>query len=157
MRGDGASEVEEYGVNSFVYKARRPFHPKRFFDRLHGDWTGVLRSKGFFWLASRLDKVGIWSQAGRMARLEAGGYWWASVPKEQWPNDPLFEKAISKHWHPEVGDCRQELVFIGINMDELSIYDSLQDCLLTDDEMSRGPGSWSYFPDPFPSWNASQH
>ena len=85
LRGDGASEVEEYGVNSFVYRARRPFHPQRFYDRLGQDWSGVLRSKGFFWLASRLDKIGVWSQAGRVARLDFGGFWWAAIPKTHWP------------------------------------------------------------------------
>ena len=76
LREDGASEVEEYGVSSFVYRARRPFHPQRFFDRLNDQWNGVLRSKGFFWLASKIDKIGVWSQAGRTARLisaDSGG------------------------------------------------------------------------------------
>ncbi|MBM4075759.1 MAG: GTP-binding protein, partial [Planctomycetes bacterium] len=73
LRGDGASEIEEYGVKSFVYRARRPFHPDRLFRQLSQDWTGVLRSKGFFWLATRLDKIGVWSQAGRVARLDVAG------------------------------------------------------------------------------------
>ena len=73
LRDDGASEIEEYGVASFVYRSRRPFHPRRFYDLLNQDWKGVLRSKGFFWLASRLDKIGVWSQAGRVARLDFGG------------------------------------------------------------------------------------
>ncbi|CAL1125003.1 unnamed protein product [Cladocopium goreaui] len=138
LRGDGASEVEEYGVNSFVYRSRRPFHPQRFYERLNRDWNGVLRSKGFFWLASRLDKIGVWSQAGRVARLDFGGFWWAAVPREHWPKVDTFQSDLERKWHPEVGDCRQELVFIGIGMDEIAIYDSLQKCLLTDAEMSQG-------------------
>ncbi|MEM9586901.1 MAG: GTP-binding protein [Planctomycetota bacterium] len=153
LRGDGASEVEEYGVNSFVYRSRRPFHPQRFFDRLSHDWNGVLRSKGFFWLANRLDKIGVWSQAGRVARLDFGGFWWAAVPKEHWPEAESFQADLEKKWHDEVGDCRQELVFIGIGMDELDLYDSLQSCLLTDQEMTLGPEAWSRFDDPFPAWN----
>ncbi len=74
LRNEGASEVEEYGVNSFVYRARRPFHPQRLYDLLSQDWTGVLRSKGFFWLATRLEKIGVWSQAGCTARLDFGGF-----------------------------------------------------------------------------------
>ncbi|MDA7980351.1 MAG: GTP-binding protein [Pirellulales bacterium] len=153
LRGDGASEVERYGVSSFVYRARRPFHPQRFYDRLNQDWDGVLRSKGFFWLCSRLDKIGVWSQAGRVARLDFGGFWWAAVPREHWPESPDFQTELEKKWHPEVGDCRQELVFIGIGMDEIGTYDSLQECLLTDEECSAGIEAWKHFQDPFPRWN----
>ncbi len=153
LRGDGASEVEEYGVNSFVYRSRRPFHPQRFFDRLSQDWNGVLRSKGFFWLASRLDKIGVWSQAGRVARLDFGGFWWAAVPKSHWPELESVRAEINKRWNDEVGDCRQELVFIGIGMDEVDLYDSLQACLLTDEEMSLGIDAWLELDDPFPQWN----
>lgn len=155
LRGDGASEVEEYGVNSFVYRSRRPFHPQRFYDRLSRDWNGVLRSKGFFWLASRLDKIGVWSQAGRVARLDFGGFWWAAVPRERWPESATFQADLERKWHPEVGDCRQELVFIGIGMDEIAIYDSLQECLLTEEEYSQGFGAWLQMADPFPKWNLS--
>ena len=156
LRGDGASEEEEYGVNSFVYRARRPFHPQRFYDRLNRDWEGVLRSKGFFWLASRLDKIGVWSQAGRVARLDFGGFWWTAVPREHWPDSPTFQTELERKWHPEVGDCRQELVFIGISMDELGIHDSLQECLLTDREFSAGIEAWKRFQDPFPRWNLNR-
>ena len=155
LRGDGASEVEEYGVNSFVYRARRPFHPQRFHDRLSQDWNGVLRSKGFFWLASRLDKIGVWSQAGRVARLDFGGFWWAAIPKSHWPDVDAIRAEIEQRWQPDVGDCRQEMVFIGIGMDEIAIYDSLQECLLTDEEFELGIDHWLELPDPFPKWNLS--
>jgi len=155
LRDDGASEVEEYGVSSFVYRARRPFHPQRFYERINQDWNGVLRSKGFFWLASRLDKIGVWSQAGRIARLDFGGFWWAAVPQDHWPESADFQKELEAKWHAEVGDCRQELVFIGIGMDEIAIYDSLQECLLTDEEFSEGIDVWKSFHDPFPQWNVS--
>lgn len=155
LRGEGASEVEEYGVHSFVYRARRPFHPQRFYDRLSQDWHGILRSKGFFWLASRLDKIGVWSQAGKVARLDFGGFWWAAVPRDYWPQVPQLRQQIDRFWNSDVGDCRQELVFIGIEMDEVEIYDSLQSCLLTDQELSLGPTVWAELEDPFPKWNRS--
>ncbi|MEE2642617.1 MAG: GTP-binding protein [Planctomycetota bacterium] len=153
LRGDGASEVEEYGVSSFVYRSRRPFHPRRLFDRLNREWKGVLRSKGFFWLASRLDKIGIWSQAGRVARLDCGGFWWAAVPREHWPESASFQEELDKKWNPEVGDCRQEMVFIGIGMDEIALFDSLEECLLTDEEVITGIEAWQEFDDPFPVWD----
>ena len=138
-----------------MYRARRPFHPQRFFERLNQDWNGVLRSKGFFWLASRLDKIGVWSQAGRIARLDFGGFWWAAVPQEHWPESPSFQQGLEAKWHPEVGDCQQELVFIGIGMDELAIYDSLQECLLADDEPAAGINAWQSDQDPFPQWKVN--
>ncbi len=153
LRDDGASEIEEYGVSSFVYRARRPFHPQRFYDRLNRDWNGVLRSKGFFWLANRLDKIGVWSQAGRVARLDFGGFWWAAVPQERWPDSDVFQAELERKWNSEVGDCRQELVFIGIGMDEIAIYDSLQACLLTDEEIAAGIEAWQRLEDPFPRWD----
>ncbi|HWL09838.1 MAG TPA: GTP-binding protein, partial [Planctomicrobium sp.] len=156
LRDDGASEVEEYGVKNFVYRARRPFHPQRFYHRLNQEWTGVLRSKGFFWLATRLDKMGIWSQAGCVARLDVGGFWWASIPPQEWPDIPGIQAAIQKNWHPEVGDCRQELVFIGIGLDETHIRSTLDECLLTDRELALGPSVWQTFPDPFPLWNVQR-
>ena len=151
-RDEIKSEAEEYGISSFVYRARRPFHPQRFFDRLQQAWTGVLRSKGFFWLATRLDRIGIWSQTSRVARLDVGGYWWAAIPPEDRPQTPEFEASLAKLWHPEVGDCRQELVFIGQKLDREAITRALDRCLLTDPEMSSGTLAWSAYPDPFPLW-----
>lgn len=156
LREEPQSETDEFGVRSFVYRARRPFHPQRFHDRLSQAWDGVLRSKGFFWLATRLDKIGVWSQAGRVARLDVGGFWWAAIPREEWPGIPAFQSAIAKVWHPEFGDCRQELVFIGIHMNEARLRASLDRCLLTDAEMSSGPYSWQAFSDPFPLWNVQR-
>lgn len=150
LREAPTSEADEFGVRSFVYRARRPFHPQRFHDRLAREWSGVFRSKGFFWLATRLDKVGVWSQAGRVARLDVGGFWWAAIPRDEWPDIPAVQNAIAKVWHPELGDCRQELVFIGVHMNEARLRSSLDDCLLTDAEMSAGPFAWQAFPDPFP-------
>ena len=156
LREEPQSEADEFGVSNFVYRARRPFHPQRFFDRLSQEWDGVLRSKGYFWLATRLDKVGVWSQAGRVARLDVGGFWWAAIPREEWPDNPAVHQSISKVWHDEFGDCRQELVFIGINMNELQLRTSLDQCLLTDAEMNTGPYAWQSLTDPFPSWDVQR-
>ena len=153
LREEGDSEVDEYGVNSFVFRSRRPFHPLRFFERLNQSWEGVLRSKGFFWLATRLDKIGVWSQAGRVARLDFGGFWWAAVPKEHWPTAAQFEAELERKWHPEVGDCRQELVFIGIEMNEEKLKEELESCLLTDEEIAAGIESWQIYTVLFPEWN----
>lgn len=155
LRDDGASEVEEYGIRSFVFRARRPFHPQRLHDRLYQEWTGVLRSKGFFWLATRLDKIGIWSQAGCVARLDFGGFWWAAVPPEHRPQHEGFASELKPNWDPDVGDCRQELVFIGIELDEAAVRESLEQCLLTDSEFAAGIESWLRLPDPFPRWEAT--
>ena len=95
----------------------------------------------------------MWSQAGRVARLDFGGFWWGAIPKEHWPESEVFDAELEKKWHPEVGDCRQELVFIGIGMNEASIVESLEACLLTDEEAGMGIEAWQSFDDPFPQWN----
>lgn len=152
LRGEHTPETEEYGITSFVYRSRRPFHPDRFFALVESEWPGVVRSKGFFWLASRPAFAGSWSQAGAVARHGAAGYWWAAVPQEQWPSDPEALAQIRKHWNEGVGDARQELVLIGTRMDEAALRQRLDACLLTDAEMAQGPQAWTAYPDPFPAW-----
>jgi G3E family GTPase len=155
LRGEHTPETEEYGIGSFVYTALRPFHPQRFYDLLHeGDWENgtLLRSKGFFWLASRPDHAGSWSQAGGMMQHGLAGRWWASVPKQEWPEEYLLD--IQSQWAEPYGDCRQELVFIGQNVDAEKVRRELDDCLLTDAELAEGPMVWREYPDPFPVWFA---
>lgn len=115
MRGEHVPETEEFGISSFSYEARRPFDPQKFYDFIHSkDIAGkLIRSKGFFWLATRPQLAGSWSQAGGMARYGAAGLFWKAVPKEQWPEDPEYLKAIEEQWMEPFGDMRQELVFIG--------------------------------------------
>jgi G3E family GTPase len=153
MRGEHVPETEEYGISSFVYRARRPFHPKRFWEFLHSGWEGVLRSKGFFWLATRMDVTGTWSQAGGSACAEAVGMWYAALPKDEWPDDPEAQAQIEADWEEPFGDRRQELVFIGAEMDRGALMEGLGRCLLTDTEMAKGPAGWAKFTDPFPAWN----
>ncbi|MFC7299553.1 zinc metallochaperone GTPase ZigA [Herminiimonas aquatilis] len=150
LRGEHVPETEEYGISSFAYRARRPFHPQRFFDLVQMEWPGVVRSKGFFWLASRPTYVASWSQAGSICRHGLAGLWWAAVPPENWPDDEESIARIKKDWSDSVGDARQELVLIGIKMDEPTLRKQLDDCLLTDDEMAEGPAAWEIYSDPFP-------
>ncbi|MGE6495071.1 zinc metallochaperone GTPase ZigA [Cupriavidus metallidurans] len=152
MRGQHVAETEEYGIRSFVYGARRPFHPQRFHAFVAAEWPGVVRSKGFFWLASHPTLAGTWSQAGAVARHGPAGYWWAAVPSERWPDDPESVALIRAKWDDSVGDARQEIVLIGVDMDELELRRCLDACLLTDDEMAQGPDAWTTWHNPFPDW-----
>jgi len=153
LRGEHVPESEEYGIRSFVYRSRIPFHPMRFWKLVQSEWEGVVRSKGFFWLASRATRAGSWSQAGGACRCGAAGFWWAAVPREHWPTEPDALELIHKNWDPATGDARQELVLIGIGMDEDALRARLDECLLTENEMRFGASWWQNFPDPFPSWN----
>ncbi|MGY6214573.1 zinc metallochaperone GTPase ZigA [Methylolobus aquaticus] len=158
LRGEHVPETEEYGIRGFTYTARRPFHPQRFHDLLHaGLGTGnLLRSKGFFWLASRPDAVGSWSQAGGIMRHGCAGQWWAAAPEEDWPTDAALRDEILANWAEPYGDCRQELVFIGQNVDEPRLREALDRCLLTDAELAAGPTAWRRYADPFPQWFAAE-
>jgi len=153
LRGEEQSEAAEYGISSFVYRGFLPFHPQRFWDLIHSEWEGVIRSKGFFWLASRMDMVGSWSQAGGACRHGAAGLWWAAVKESEWPRDPHTRKQIRARWRGRFGDRCQELVFIGMNMNESAIRERLSACMLTEVELAKGIKDWKKFPDPFPSWH----
>lgn len=151
------SEADEYGIESIVFRARRPFHPKRIHELIQsGRMTAVLRSKGLLWLASRNDWVGFWSQAGRVCELRPIAKWWATVPREQWPDDPVTLDVIERNSWGDHGDRRQELVFIGVGLDREIFEDALTDCLLSDEEMALGTHMWSEFDDPLPEWSATE-
>ncbi len=152
LRGEHVPETEEYGIGSFVYRAWRPFHPKRFWDRMNGEWRGVIRSKGFFWLATRHDVAWEWSQAGGACHVRPAGTWWVSVPLEQRPFDVEDQAFLKQRWREPYGDRRQELVIIGIGMDREELSASLDACLLTDAEMGVGPNQWIGLADPFPKF-----
>ena len=154
MRGEHVPETEEYGISSFSYQARRPFNPEKFFAFIHGTerYGKLLRSKGYFWLASRPEFAGQWSQAGGIARYGFGGMFWSAVPRSRWPDDPEYLASIEKSWEEPFGDMRQELVFIGQGLDESSVRSALDDCLLNDEEMFAGRQFWESLPDPFPVW-----
>jgi G3E family GTPase len=145
---DHVPETEEYGIRSFVYRARRPFEPRKFRAFLDREWPGVVRAKGFFWLATRPHHVGEMSQAGPSVRVERRGLWWSSVPRERWPDNPAFQTAIADNFDPVWGDRRQEIVFIGCHpMNEVRIRAELDECLV--DAARFQPDLWRNLPDPF--------
>ena len=154
MRGEHVPETEEYGISSFTYCARKPFHPEKFYNFLHGTegYGKLLRSKGYFWLATRPEFAGQWSQAGGIARYGFGGMFWSAVPRNRWPDDPDYLASISEQWVEPFGDMRQELVFIGQGLDEEHIRQALDACLLSDEQLLRGRDFWATLPDPFPAW-----
>ena len=154
LRGEHVPETEEYGISSFVYKARRPFYPKKFHDFLHSkDISGkLIRSKGYFWLATRPQFAGNWSQAGGIAHHGFAGMFWKAIPPEEWPTEKESIAYIKEKWVEPFGDMRQELVFIGQGLDQNKITYLLDGCLLTDDDLLAGKNHWAKFPDPFPTW-----
>ena len=154
MRGDHIPETEEYGISSFTYKARRPFYPEKFYNFLHSteQYGKLIRSKGFFWLGSRLEYAGQWSQAGGIARYGYAGLFWRSVPRKDWPTDEQALASIKENWIEPFGDMRQELVFIGQSLNEKAITNALDDCLVTEDDMLKGEEFWINLNDPFPPW-----
>lgn len=155
LRGEHVPETEEYGIASTAYRARRPFHPERFFNFIDRPWTNgkLLRSKGFFWLASKFQDAGSWSQAGGLMRYGFAGRWWRFVPRDQWPQDAQAKAEILQKWLPDTADCRQELVFIGQHIDFALLTAELDACLLDDQEMSLGVEQWKQLKDPFGQWH----
>lgn len=153
MRGEEATETEEYGITSFVYRARRPFHVQRLMEKLQTvrRLEGVLRAKGFLWLCTRHDWVYELSQAGSAVRMQPLGIWWAAAPKDYWPVEEEEIKDIFSEYRDPYGDRRQEIVFIGQNLDTNRICAELEQCLLTDDELALGPEQWLQLPDPLPT------
>jgi G3E family GTPase len=149
---DHVPETEEYGIRSFVYREKRPFEPMKLQAFLDRSWPGVVRAKGFFWLATRPHHVGEISQAGAIVRTGRMGLWWSAVPREQWPQEPGFLRALGPYLDPVWGDRRQEIVFIGADpMDERWIRRELDACLV--DASAFTPERWRDLPDPFASWS----
>ncbi len=153
IRGQHIPETLEYGISSFVYRERRPFHPEKIRNFLSLEWPGVLRSKGFLWLATRMNYSIEWSQAGGACRIDPGAMWWAAMSKEAWPQDPLLRRDLDDSWQEPFGDRRQELVFIGVDMDKDWLVQNLDACLLTPGEMLLAEAGWQDYCDPFPAWN----
>ena len=147
-------ETEEYGISNFIYERRIPFHPERLYKIFNREWPGVIRSKGLFWIATRLEMAGYWSQAGKISENRSFGFFWAAVPREHWPEDPDQLEEIKRVSVEPNGDCRQELVLIGTNMDKESLIKMLDEALLTEEELAMNKEEWqASFNDPFPEWS----
>lgn len=145
---DYKPKTEEDGIKSFVYRTPHPFHPEKLYAFIHTPWPGVIRAKGFFWMATRPDFAGDLNQAGAFVQTEATGLWWAAVPEEDWPKNKAWRQALKAKWHPTYQDRRQEIVFIGIDMDESVIRNMLDQCLIEDFD----PEQCLLLEDPFPEW-----
>ena len=143
-------ETEEYGISSFVYRAREPFDPARIHAVLNGDLPGVIRAKGHFWIASRPNWVAEFSLAGSMSTVSPMGGWWASVPRDRWPTHTDALAEVAGKWQEPWGDRRQEIVFIGADLDRTAITAALDAALVTSADFT--PEAWRDLPDPFPVW-----
>ncbi len=144
-------ETEEYGVVSYVYHARRPFQPERIHAVLNGPLPGVIRAKGHFWIATRPNWVAEFSLAGALSSVRPLGTWWAAVPKDHWPEDEGLRDYVQTHWQDPWGDRRQEIVFIGTDIDWPALKTRLDACLHFEDQIL-GVAALSDLPDPFPEW-----
>jgi len=148
LRGEEISESDNYGISSFVFETHLPFHPERFMQFLQDLPKSVIRAKGFFWISTRPDSALTWSSAGTLGKVSFGGKWWAATPKDEWPDDKQAIDWISKHWHAEFGDRRQQLVFIGQGIDENHIKIQLKQSLIQPSERA----DMLQFSDPFPNF-----
>ncbi|MYM55156.1 GTP-binding protein [Thalassovita mangrovi] len=147
---DHTPETDEYGIASYVYRARAPFDPQKIHDFLNGNLPGVIRAKGHFWIATRPDWVAEFSLAGALSSVKPLGKWWATVPQERWPDHPQALSYINQHWSEPFGDRRQELVFIGSGIDWPALNAGLESCLLPD--AAPDLAAQAGLPDPFPHW-----
>jgi G3E family GTPase len=150
---DHVLETEEYGISSLVYRARRPFDPWRFCEFIASPWNGVLRAKGFFWLATRPRWAGELSHCGALVRTSGRSWWWSAVDRKYWPTDANWRRSLEASWDPQYGDRKQELVFIGTNFDPEEISRRLDACL-TDSVPSHRTSELVDERDCFPIWRA---
>ncbi|KNX42304.1 putative metal chaperone YciC [Roseovarius tolerans] len=146
---DHMPETEEYGVASYTYRARAPFHPQAIHDVLNGPLPGVIRAKGHFWIATRPDWVAEFSLAGSLSSVTPLGTWWAAVPRERWPDHVEAQAYLRAHWQEPWGDRRQEIVFIGAGIDWAALRGRL-DAALMQDEVGED------LLDPFPRWRRAE-
>jgi G3E family GTPase len=150
---DHVPETEEYGISSFVYRARGPFDPERFSKFLASQWNGILRAKGFFWLATRPRWVGELSHCGALVRTSGRSFWWSAVDKAFWPSDPAWRGEFEASWDARYGDRKQELVFIGVGFDAKALSRQLDSCL-TEAWPLKSPSELKDEKDCFPIWLA---
>jgi G3E family GTPase len=150
LENEHTPETEEYGISSFVYRSRKPFHPERFWQYINENWPGnVIRSKGLFWLASRPDVAMNWSQAGGSLRAEKAGYWWCAIPRQEWQLDRETYELITNRWDERFADRYNELVIIGQELQVPDMIMDLESCLCTEAEIKSFKDG-HVFKDPFP-------
>jgi G3E family GTPase len=149
-------ETEEYGVTSFVYRARAPFDPAKLHAFFNKTWPNVIRAKGFFWIATRPDWAGEVSMAGALVRHGRAGRWWAATPKRHWPQEDEHASHIMSRWDETFGDRRQEMVLIGTaDMDQAALTREFDACLVPLAKPTKlDTAAWSKLRDPFPSWHS---
>ena len=139
MENEHVPETEEYGIGSFVFRSKKPFHPERFLTYLNERFPqNIIRSKGLFWLASRSDQALLWSSAGGSCKADNAGVWWASMPFSKRLDHPSFsenQQQIESGWDLEFGDRKIELVFIGQHLDKKGMIAELEDCILKESEI----------------------
>ena len=139
LENEHTPETEEFGIGSFVFRSKKPFHPERFLNFIQNDFpNNVIRSKGLFWLGSRSDQALIWSSAGGSIKSDPAGVWWASMPFSERINYTAFvdnQASIESDWEPPFGDRKIELVFIGQQLNPDIIKNQLENCLLNDEEL----------------------
>jgi G3E family GTPase len=153
LQREHTPETDAYGISSFVFRARAPFHPERLAAVLADPHLErVLRAKGTFWLATRPAYVGLLSKAGPTYTLDPIGTWWATLPETSWALSEAERRTLLASWHPVWGDREQQLVFIGIELDEAAIRERLTWALLTEEEADAGVERWAQFADPLPAW-----
>lgn len=145
------------GVTTFVYRARRPFHPEKFWNLIQNPFSGVFRAKGFFWLATRMSLVGGLNIAGRECHHSPAGKWWAASASESHSGSVEIPDRFKKEWAEPFGDRRQAIAFMGIDLGPSDLSAKLDACLLSDLEMKSGAHAWEALPDPFPAWAAKTH
>jgi G3E family GTPase len=146
-------ETEEYGISSFVFRSRRPFHPDRWWNYLNAQWhSNIIRSKGLFWIASRPDDAINWSQAGGSLRADKAGVWWSSMPFSRRISHAAFvenQTTIERQWDKRFGDRHNEIVIIGQDLDKGAIYNEIESCLCDSQELEQMQ-QYISFNDPFP-------
>ena len=152
---DHIPETEEYGVNSYVYRATLPFIPEKILEVLNGNLPGVIRAKGHFWISTRPEWVAEFSLAGSLSSIKPLGIWWATVPEERLPKDENTKAYIKTHWSEPWGDRRQEIVFIGSGIDWQQIKTKLDECLVPKAQAS-SLEDLPDFTDPFPIWRREE-
>ncbi|ELP8731625.1 GTP-binding protein [Staphylococcus pseudintermedius] len=139
-------ETEEYGISSFVYRRRLPFHAERFNTFLENMSESIVRAKGIAWLAQYNNVACLVSQAGTAVDIHPVTFWVASMPKAERAAILQERPDVRADWDPEYGDRHTQLVMIGIDLDEAAITEQLDACLLNSQEID---ADWSQFSEPY--------